>query len=482
MPEKVNVMKFPFIDHEVEVIIEDKLLKYLQDISRDDLFEVLNYIIKELAGNANKANLKRIHFRRKGLDITKQDHYHVGVKDFLKEINEKPELYFNLAKELGFYVKIEMYLENNNLVINIVDNSPIITFEIERIREKFKRAYRFKTLDEVFKEGVDFTEGGGLGLIVVIFMLRKIGLDEKVMKILTNNEKTYTRLEIPLSIVTSTESDIIADAIAKEIEEIPQFPPHILQLQKILGDPNANFKDVSEIIQKDPALIADILKTANSVMYAMPHKVNSIEEAVKIMGFNGIRNLITVYTTRKILMNNYRLDIIENIMAHSSEVAFYAYEIAKSYRIKNYIDDIYTGAILHDIGKIMINALRPDILDNIKTMCRERGVPSHILEDLTNGYNHSIIGGKLSEKWQFPQLLTSIIRYHHIPLEAKDEYLEPVSIVYLSDIIYYYKRKEMMFSDLNFRIKNILNLNTKEDFDNLANSVISKFEKRISNW
>ncbi|HOJ49958.1 MAG TPA: HDOD domain-containing protein [Spirochaetota bacterium] len=482
MPEKVHVMKFPFIDHEVEILIEEKLLKYLKEISRDDLFEALNYIIKELSSNANKANLKRIHFRRKGLDINNKEHYSIGVKDFSKEINEKSELYFNLAKEMGFFVKIEMYIENNNLVINIIDNSPILPFEIERIREKFKRAYRFKTLDEVFKEGIDFTEGGGLGLIVVILMLRKIGLDEKVMKILTNNEKTHTRLEIPLSIVTSLESDIIAETIAKEIEDIPQFPPHILQLQKILGNPNSNFKDVSEIIQRDPALIADILKTANSVLYAMPNKVNTIEEAVKIMGFNGIRNLITVYTTKKILMNNYRLDIIENIMAHSAEVAFYSYEIARLYGIRKNIDEIYTGGILHDIGKIILNALRPDILDNIKTICREKGIPSYILEDLTNGYNHSIIGGKLSEKWGFSEILTSIIRYHHIPLDAKDEYIEPVSIVYLSDIIYYYKRQEVMFNDLNFRVKNMFNFSDKSDFDKLANSLISKFDKKLSNW
>jgi len=313
-------------------------------------------------------------------------------------------------------------------------------------------------------------------------MLRKIGLDEKVMKILTNNEKTHTRLEIPLSIVTSLESDIIAETIAKEIEDIPQFPPHILQLQKILGNPNSNFKDVSEIIQRDPALIADILKTANSVLYAMPNKVNTIEEAVKIMGFNGIRNLITVYTTKKILMNNYRLDIIENIMAHSAEVAFYSYEIARLYGIRKNIDEIHTGGILHDIGKIILNALRPDILDNIKTICREKGIPSYILEDLTNGYNHSIIGGKLSEKWGFSEILTSIIRYHHIPLDAKDEYIEPVSIVYLSDIIYYYKRQEVMFNDLNFRVKNMFNFSDKSDFDKLANSLISKFDKKLSNW
>ena len=236
------------------------------------------------------------------------------------------------------------------------------------------------------------------------------------------------RMDVPLNLVSPAQSDAIADAITAEIDAIPQFP-HILRLQQILSNPDAVFQIFPGDFT-DPALLP-ILKTANSMMYAPPHRVHSIEEAVKLIGFKGIQNLVMAYGARNLLMHRYRLDIIEETMRHSAEVAFYAYKIARHFKIKVYQDSIYAGALLHDIGKIMVNALNPELLEKIKKICREKGIAQDMIENLTSGYNHSIIGGRLAEKWNFPEALKEIIRYHHVPSEAKEAYIQAASAVYL---------------------------------------------------
>ena len=482
MPENVKTLKYAFINHEIELVIEDTVYKYLENISKDNLFESLNYIVKEIAGNANKANMKRIHFRRKNLKIESQEDYEEGIKDFQKELNENPDAYFSLAEKLGYYVRVDLFIEKGILVIMIMDNSILIPIEVERIRDKFKHAARFKTMEEVFAEGLDLTEGGGFGIILMILMLRKLGLDEKVIKIMKGKNQTRFELHIPLNLVSAEESEYIADSLVSEIKKIPQFPQHVLELQKILRDENADFSDLAKIIEKDPALIADLLKTANSVMYALPHRVHSIEEAVKLIGFKGIQNLVLTYSTQKLLMNQYRLDVILEIMNHSAEVAFYAYEIAKMHNLKQLMDDIYVGGILHDIGKIMVNALKPKLIEKIKRLCREKGINQDLLENLTNGYNHSIIGGKLAEKWNFPVMITDIIRFHHIPTEASDISFPAAATVNLADTIYYSNRGQVLYPSLNYQVKKFFNLETSESFESILDKLTKKFDRKLENW
>jgi putative nucleotidyltransferase with HDIG domain len=482
MPDNIKTLKFPFVNHEIEMNIEDTVFHYLKEISKEDFFQSLNYIIKEMAGNANKANLKRIHFRRKNLNIRDIDEYEEGMKDFQQELNEKQDLYFSLANDMGYFVKIDLFIENGHLVILIIDNSVLLPVEIQRIRERFLKASKFNSMEEVLAEGLDMTEGGGFGIILVILMLRQMGVDERVLKIMKSSNLTRFELSIPLTLVTSEESDIIADSIAQEIQEIPQFPQHVLELQRILKNPNANFDHLSHIVKKDPALIADLLKTANSVMYALPHKVNSINEAVKLIGFKGVESLVLTYATQKLLMNNYRLDLIHNVMDHSAEVGYYASEIARLYQFKEAQDDIYIGGLLHDIGKIMVNALKPNMIDRIKTICRERGISRELMENLTNGYNHSIIGGKLAKKWNFPESLYQIIRYHHVPTEAAEGYFHQVACTYLADIFFYYRRDQALFSAVNFQVRKFFEITHKEDFESLYKKITDKFERKMEMW
>lgn len=172
-------------------------------------------------------------------------------------------------------------------------------------------------------------------------------------------------------------------------------------------------------------------------------------------------------------MDKYRIDTIKEVITHSIEVAHNAYEITKRFNFKSIRDQVYTAAILHDFGKIIIHSLKPDISDKINKICNEKGIGNDILENLTDGYNHAIIGAKLCEKWNFSEDLIQAIRYHHIPLESDIKHQEIVFVVYLANIIYYYKRNEFKFENINYQVLKYLKLTEESDFKILTNSIIS---------
>jgi HD-like signal output (HDOD) protein len=130
----------------------------------------------------------------------------------------------------------------------------------------------------------------------------------------------------------------------------------------------------------------------------------------------------------------------------------------------------------------MVNALKPNMIDRIKTICRERGISRELMENLTNGYNHSIIGGKLAKKWNFPESLYQIIRYHHVPTEAAEGYFHQVACTYLADIFFYYRRDQALFSAVNFQVRKFFEITHKEDFESLYKKITDKFERKMEMW
>ena len=58
-----------------------------------------------------------------------------------------------------------------------------------------------------------------------------------------------------------------------------------------------------------------------------------------------------------------------------------------------------------------------------------------IFEEVIGGINHSEIGYKMAQKWNFPTLFADVMRYHHHPGQAPEEYRDITCIVSLADAL-----------------------------------------------
>lgn len=479
MAENVKTLKFPYIDHQFELQIDSELGLFLEEIGKKEFHSTLSYVLKEIVGNANKANMKRVHFYVKKLDIGSKSDYNKGIKSFKEQASLNYQNYSDMSKKLGYFVRLDFYISKGYIVLLTSNNSPMLSVEKERFQKKLEKTTKFKSFEDALKEGLDLSEGAGFGLILSVMMLRKLGLDNKYFRLLDKDKFTQLQIVVPLNLVSKKEGSQIAEAVVSVINDIPQFPQHVLELERKIADQNAVFDDLATIISKDPSMIADILKHANSAYYMLPRKVSSIKEAVKLIGFGGLKNLVIAYTTNKLLMNTLNIKSISRVMEHSYEVGFIAFNLAKNLNKKMLLDDIYLIGLLHDIGKIIIKGVQPGLMEKITEICNKKGISSDILEGLTNGYNHSIIGAKLAEKWNFPHTFVETILYHHIPQQVESGNRDFVYAVYLADRIYYYKRKLITFDGFDKIILKEYNLSDQQIFDEQVDKIYKLLENRL---
>jgi putative nucleotidyltransferase with HDIG domain len=464
------------LPHEIEVYIEQVITIFLRQLDQEKLKDYIVYCVQELAVNAKKANTKRVYFTERGLDLNNPDDYKLGMSSFKENTLSNIAHYLQMQKEKGLYIRLMLQIKNNIIYVEIRNNVAATKTELIRIHDKLARSRQYDNLEEALSQVLDDSEGAGLGLVILVLMLKKMGLDEDCFDIIGTDKETIARIIIPLDQARVESLSILSSTIVDNVNSLPQFPENILLVQKLINDPDSEMADIARQISMDPALTADLLKIVNSAQYMLSKKVDSISEAVKMVGIRGIKNLLYSYGTQKILGDETSDKKV--LWEHSYKTAFYAYNLVKNFRKdRNLLDDVYVGGILHDMGKIIFSNVHPDLLDKIKEFCGEKNLPASTFEDLAAGMNHAEIGALVAEKWNFPEGLVAAIRYHHDPGSAPPNYKDLVETVYMANMFCELEAGNVTFDQFEPAVLENFNITRSKQIENLLERFSQGFKQ-----
>jgi len=196
VPLSIKLFSIP---HETEIYLERMLEAFLVEMGQEKLKDRLAYCMREIALNAQKANTKRIYFKEKDLDISSEEDYEKGMENFKKDMNENINYYFKMQKEYDYYVKVIFHKKGNNFSIIVKNNVEINKIEQIRVFDRIARARAFDSVEDAPSSLIDNSEGAGLGIIIIILMLKKIGLDEESFELDFQSGETVAILTIPFS-------------------------------------------------------------------------------------------------------------------------------------------------------------------------------------------------------------------------------------------------------------------------------------------
>lgn len=99
----------------------------------------------------------------------------------------------------GVFVKISVTYTTDGLVVEVVNNTPVIEIEESRMREKMKKAMEYNDIAEFYMDNMDNTEGAGLGIALIMILLKSENIDPKLFRIQTSAAETVARVEIPFT-------------------------------------------------------------------------------------------------------------------------------------------------------------------------------------------------------------------------------------------------------------------------------------------
>lgn len=209
------------------------------------------------------------------------------------------------------------------------------------------------------------------------------------------------------------------ELIKQHIDSFPVLPATVARLMSVVNDPESSAEDVINIILPDQSLCLTVMKIANSVLFGRPRKAESLKTAVMILGFNEVRRIAVT----KALINSFgklpdrEKPRMEQFWDHAFLCGLGAAIIAGDMRRDG--DIAFMAGLLHDVGKLVMLQTFPDDY----TLLPWRYSSQEVLQEelATYSFSHDAVGGRLLEKWLFPENLITAVAFHHRPEQSAVE-------------------------------------------------------------
>ncbi len=211
--------------------------------------------------------------------------------------------------------------------------------------------------------------------------------------------------------------------LIKEIEDIPELPHVAYKIIELSLDENVNNVEFAKYIEKSPALSLKILKIVNSPLYGFKNKINSLSQAIGLLGRKTVRNLaLTTFIIDKIITkftNEYKI----------WEIFVYCITIGKRLAKKFNIDEdeIFLSLLIQIIPVIIVIYLFSEDITLQKSLYSKKTYKKFIEKYLEKAKNNWNIDEKIVE---------NVKNYSEFLLSKKE--IEPdkiIKIIYISNKI-----------------------------------------------
>ena len=218
--------------------------------------------------------------------------------------------------------------------------------------------------------------------------------------------------------------------VLERIESLPSLSNVVVEFLELARREFFTAKDFEAVICKDQALVARLLRLANSGIYGKPRSVRSVAEAVVLIGLDDMKKIVYAVSAEGTMqreLKNYRYELESGFWAHSLAVGMAAREIANTAPACSlHGEEAFVAGLLHDAGKLVID----DFLDpgaGPRLITRKE-------ESVAVGLDHATLAEYIFKQWNIPTSISAPVRDHHAKPLATGTHIGGV-VIQLAQVI-----------------------------------------------
>jgi len=214
---------------------------------------------------------------------------------------------------------------------------------------------------------------------------------------------------------------------------ISSLPSVYMRLNEVLNDPYSSNADVGAVINDDPGLTARLLRLVNSAFFGFPTRIDSITQALSLVGTQQIHDLAIATSVLK-MFDDVPEDFLsmDSFWRHSMACGICARLIATQRREPN-VERLFVAGMLHDIGRLILCTEYSDGMRAAFEYSKESDVLLYDAERSVMGFDHAAVGRALLEAWNLPKVMQEIVANHHQPAKAH-HFPTEAAIIHVADI------------------------------------------------
>lgn len=215
-------------------------------------------------------------------------------------------------------------------------------------------------------------------------------------------------------------------SIIESIKSLPPLSKTIVEINRIFADSESGISDLAKVIEHDPMIVANLLKTANSPLYGFGNEIKNVSQAVSLFGMSMTRSIAVGNAVRKLLnvdMQPYGITSDDFAEISSMQATLMTKWYSKIDRAK--AEKLYLAAFLQETGKILIasDVIKEDEDVSFKSEIEMSNNLAQVEKSYV-GVSSSEVTAKVFEHWGFTKEFVEMIRFADAPNDAPDEIKE----------------------------------------------------------
>lgn len=208
--------------------------------------------------------------------------------------------------------------------------------------------------------------------------------------------------------------DSVVQGLVGGITELPSRPATFASILRALADPQVDVRRISQIIERDSAMVAKVLQLVNSAFFGLQQRIDDVEHAISFLGLDTVRDLaLSAEVFRPPAHCSEELEVFfDALQIRSAWTAKVARRLCKE---KRSADLAFTAGVLHDVGMLVLASEFSD--EYVGVLGRATAGPETLaeLEREKFGVGHEMIGAYLLGVWGLPYPIVEISAYHDRP-------------------------------------------------------------------
>ncbi len=233
---------------------------------------------------------------------------------------------------------------------------------------------------------------------------------------------------------TNLSASEIVDAAMAHVSRLATLPEISARILSLVEDPDSSADDLESLVSTDAVLSARVLKVVNSAFYGMPSEVTTIQQAIVMLGFSGLKSIVLAASLAKLFRGGSIDDSFnaQELWSHSAAVGAASKMLADELGMDG--SEMFLTGLMHDVGIVVeIQASRTGFVEVIKARSENPSESFCETEARILGATHEDFGLGLARKWNFPAAMQAAVGSHHHPERADGDARRIASLICVAD-------------------------------------------------
>ena len=195
------------------------------------------------------------------------------------------------------------------------------------------------------------------------------------------------------------------------LDSLPSFSPVVSRLLQLISREESSMSEVGELLERDVALTADVLRLANSPLYGQRHEIDNPRRAMVLLGAKAVRGLVLTVVLRNFSRAASCTPAFQQCWRHNLACALVMSDFAPPAGLSR--ETGYCLGLLHDAGHLALLAAHPvsyaRLLEGGASSAAEMIEKERDLFEI----DHCQAGALLAQAWGLPDAFAASMLHHH---------------------------------------------------------------------